>query len=138
MWVMDLLISRQHLQQLNDWAEESLPLECCGLLLGEWGRVSDIVRTDNVSSSPERNFEIDPAVLISFEKEARTGKQSILGYFHSHPNGICEPSVSDAKQANTDGRYWVIVASGRASAWRAVKNGKLHDCFTPAQLIIDK
>jgi desampylase len=129
------MISRQHLQQLNDWAEDAHPLECCGLLLGDGIRVLDIVRADNVSPAPERNFEIDPAVLIPFEKAAREGKQSILGYFHSHPNGVCEPSENDAKQANRDGRYWVILAAGKASAWRAVTGGKLHDCFAPIELI---
>jgi desampylase len=135
MWVMDLTISRQHLQQLNIWAEEAHPLECCGLLLGEGSSVLDIVRADNVSPAPERNFEIDPSVLIAAEKAAREGKQSILGYFHSHPNGVCEPSVSDAQQANRDGRYWVILAAGKATAWRAVTGGKLHDCFAPVELI---
>jgi desampylase len=135
MWVMNLTISRQHLQQLNIWAEEAYPLECCGLLLGEGSRVLDIVRAENVSLKPEKSFEIDPSVLISFEKAAREGKQSILGYFHSHPNGVCEPSENDAKQAQRDGRYWIILAAGKASAWRAVTSGKLHDCFAPIELI---
>jgi desampylase len=135
MWVMNLTISRQHLQQLNVWAKEAHPLECCGLLLGEGGRVLDIVRADNVSPAPERNFEIDPAVLISFEKAARDGEHGILGCFHSHPNGVCEPSVSDAQQANRDGRYWVILAAGKAAAWRSVMGGESHDCFEPAKLI---
>ncbi len=134
---MDLLISRRHLQQLADWAEDAHLLECCGLLFGEGNRVLDIVRTDNVSPAPESNFEIDPTVLISFEKAAREGKQNILGYFHSHPNGVCEPSASDAKQANIDGRYWVILAAGKAGAWQTVTNGKLHDCFAPIELNTD-
>jgi desampylase len=137
MWVMDLTISRQHLQQLNIWAEEAHPLECCGLLLGEGSSVLDIVRADNVSPAPEWNFEVDPAVLIPFEKAAREGKRSILGYFHSHPNGVCEPSENDAKQANRDGRYWVILAAGKAAAWQAVTNGKLNDCFVPVELLTD-
>jgi desampylase len=135
MWVMNLTISRQHLQQLNVWAEEAYPLECCGLLLGEGSRVLDVVRADNVSVTPERNFEIDPTVLIAAEKSARQGKLIILGYFHSHPNGVCEPSESDAEQAQRDGRYWIILAAGRATAWRAVAGGKLHDCFAPIELI---
>jgi desampylase len=135
MWVMNLTISRQHLQQLNIWAEEAYPLECCGLLLGEGSRVLDIVRAENVSLKPEKSFEIDPSVLISAEKAARGGEHGILGYFHSHPNGVCEPSESDAEQAQRDGRYWIILAAGKASTWRAVTGGESHDCFEPAKLI---
>ena len=132
---MDLVISSQHLQQLHAWAQSALPLECCGILLGEGNEISDILHADNVSPAPERNFEIDAAVLISAEKAARGGEIHIVGYFHSHPNGVCEPSPEDARLAYRDGRYWVILAAGKAGAWRAVIGGKLHDCFVPVELI---
>jgi desampylase len=132
---MNLVISRQHLLQLSSWAVEAHPQECCGLLLGEGNRIFDIVRAENVATLPEQNFEIDPVTLISAEKAMRQSKVDILGYFHSHPNGVCEPSMRDAAQANRDGRYWVIVTDAKATAWRAIANGHWHDCFDAVELI---
>lgn len=132
---MDLVISRQHLLQLNDWADEAHPSECCGLLLGCGTTVREIVLTHNVSPYPQRMFEIDPAALIKAEKAMRDGGPDLIGYFHSHPNGLDHPSTEDAKQAMADGRFWVIIASGKATAWQALPGGKLYRRFNPIELI---
>jgi desampylase len=120
MWVMGLKLSSQQRQQLLDWAHEAGELECCGLLLGDASDIQRIERTANVSESPQCRFEIDPAALISAEKQARQGGMKILGYFHSHPNGRASPSPDDAACAVADGRYWFIVANNQISTWRPI------------------
>jgi desampylase len=117
MWVMGLKLSRQQRQQLLDWADEAGELECCGLLLGRGGEVERVERAANVATDPERHFEIDPAALIGAEKQARQGGPAILGYFHSHPNGLAGPSTNDAASASLDGRYWLIIANGEITSW---------------------
>jgi desampylase len=136
MWGMNLTISRQHKQQLVDWAEKAHPEECCGLLLGQGNAVHDISLARNVSVAPLCTFEIDPAILVQAEKAARAGGSQVVGYFHSHPNGVCEPSARDAVQANLDGRFWVIVAGTEISVWRAIENGSYFECFEPVELQI--
>jgi desampylase len=122
MWVMGLKLSRQQRQQLLDWAEGAARNECCGLLLGQDLTVEKLERAANVADDPERHFEIDPAALITAQKRARAGGPQILGYFHSHPNGLGHPSADDALQAASDGRYWLIIANGAISAWCPVGN----------------
>lgn len=131
---MKLVISSQILGELQKAAAAASPKECCGLLFGENLRVSDYRKADNVADKPERHFEIDPAVLIAAERAARYDGPSILGYFHSHPTGNIEPSRTDAKSAAPDGRIWLILSGSKASAWRAVPDGKVFDRFDPISL----
>ena len=93
-------------------------LECCGLLLGQRGRVNAAQPAANVHPDPADHFEIDPAALIAAHRTARVGGPQVLGYYHSHPNGRAEPSTTDRAQASGDGRIWAIVAAGAVTWWR--------------------
>ena len=104
-------------------AARSHPLECCGLLLGEGARVLEVRAAANVHVAPERYFEIDPAMLIAAHREARAGGVEVIGYYHSHPNGRAEPSVTDRAEASGDGRIWAIVAGGTVTWWRDLPGG---------------
>lgn len=86
----------------------------------------------NVAPDPLRHFEIDPAALIAAHRASRAGGLAVLGYFHSHPNGLARPSATDARTAAGDGRIWAIVAltqtaPGRQDAmltlWRDTPSG---------------
>jgi desampylase len=116
---MALHLSRKQHQQLLDWANDAGLEECCGLVLGEGKAVSELRLTQNVADNPLSHFEIDPAALILAERESRQGGSSLLGYFHSHPNGLERPSDKDAADALADGRVWLIIANGRITAWKA-------------------
>ena len=117
---MNLRISRTQRQQLVEWANDAKPQECCGLLLGHNGVVDQVVLAANVASDPAQEFEIDPSTLIAAEKAARAGGLSMLGYFHSHPNGSAEPSPTDARMAAADGRWWLIIAGDLVTCWRPI------------------
>jgi proteasome lid subunit RPN8/RPN11 len=132
---MELALSSQQQRQLLDWAAEAAPKECCGLLFGENGVVERLELATNVATDPTMNFELDPKSLIGAEKAARAGTLPILGYFHSHPNGDCSPSATDAAQASPDGRIWLIVASEEMTAWQAVENGRIHGRFQPVPVL---
>ena len=94
------------------------PAECCGLLLGQGGRIEVAVPAANVHSDPLQHFEIDPKVLIDRHKQAREGGPQVLGYYHSHPNGRAEPSAEDIVMAERAGRIWAIIAAGDVLFWR--------------------
>lgn len=121
---MKLRISSLQRQQLLDWSKEAEPNECCGLLFGYDGIVGRVQLTENVADEPSHEFEIDPSALIAAERQARQGGPAILGYFHSHPNGVAKPSVKDAEMAADDGRQWLIVAGSRITCWRPVSRGE--------------
>jgi proteasome lid subunit RPN8/RPN11 len=131
---MTMRISRQHREQLLLLAETAAPNECCGLLFGSNGQLETITTTRNVSQAPATHFEIDPGALIAAERHARGGGAELLGYFHSHPDGECRPSHTDAQMAAADGRIWIIIAGSQVSAWRAAANGTVFGRFDPVEL----
>jgi len=134
---MTLRLSSNDWQQLLDWAKSAGDAECCGLLRGMDGRVAEVLLTENVAPIPSRNFEINPAALIAVHKDARAGGAPLLGYFHSHPNGLEEPSAKDVAQAAADDRFWLIIARRTITAWRpAVMEGHVTG-FTPVTLVVE-
>ncbi|MGB7405570.1 MAG: M67 family metallopeptidase [Pacificimonas sp.] len=119
---------------MRDEARKAGESECCGLLLGEGGVVTDARPTSNVADDPSRRFEIDPAALFAAHRAARDGGPKVLGHYHSHPTGSPAPSANDAVRAQADGAIWIIVANGNLLAWRAGDAG-LHDRFRPMDII---
>ncbi|MFC4291949.1 Mov34/MPN/PAD-1 family protein [Sphingorhabdus arenilitoris] len=132
---MALFLSSQHRTQLTDFARGAYPYECCGLLLGDGQQVLRLLPAKNVASDTRCNFEIDPAVLLSVQKAQRQGGLSLLGYYHSHPNGKAGPSMTDAKMASADGKYWLIIAQDEVTAWSASHKGKLFGRFDEVEII---
>ncbi|MGB7653970.1 MAG: M67 family metallopeptidase [Novosphingobium sp.] len=120
---MDLMVTSGTIATLIAEAQRAHPRECCGLLLGQAGRVALAQPAANVHPYPLRHFEIDPQALIAAHRAARAGGLELLGYYHSHPNGLARPSQTDAAQASGDGRAWAIVAAGEVSWWRDAPNG---------------
>lgn len=115
---MDLEVTSGAIATLLKEATLAAPRECCGLLIGQAGRVVRAVPTTNVHPEPTRHFEIDPAALIAALRDERGGGEKVLGYYHSHPNGAERPSAEDCSSASGDGRVWAIVAAGTVTWWR--------------------
>lgn len=117
------------LNSLIALAASSPDQEVCGLLFGEEDRLDSATTVNNVADNPACAFEIDPAVLIAAHRAMREGGPSLMGTFHSHPNGSAAPSKVDAENAAPDGQIWLIIAAQKVTAWRAVPNGQLHGRF---------
>lgn len=115
---MDLELTSGALATLLEEATKAHPRECCGLLLGQGARIERAVPAANVHPDPERHFEIDPAALFAAHRAARAGGPQVMGYYHSHPNGRAEPSITDQAMAAGDGRIWAIIAKGNVTLWR--------------------
>lgn len=123
---MALHISSVLLERIVAHARAAAPAECCGLLLGDPGQavVRQLRPARNLSPDPLRRFELDPAMLLAAHRAARAGGPAILGHYHSHPRGPAEPSATDARNAASDGSFWLIVgAHGQITAWRASATG---------------
>lgn len=133
---MVLRISSAQRHQLFEWALTEAPFECCGLLFGQNDRIETLQLTKNVAPDPSREFEIDPSDLIAAEKHSRQGGLPIIGYFHSHPNGLARPSAHDVRMAAADGRIWLIIADSSITGWRPVDS--VERCsltFVPVRLV---
>ncbi len=120
---MTLEVTREAIAAMRGHAAKAAPAECCGLLLGRDGRVTEARPAANVAADPLRRFEIDPAALLAAHKQARAGGPELLGYYHSHPAGHPAPSAVDCEHASGDDRAWAILSGGEATFWRDGKHG---------------
>lgn len=120
---MDIEVASEVIDLILAEAAAAHPHECCGILLGQDGWVERALPAVNVHPDPSRHFEIDPAALIAAHKAARAGGAQVVGYYHSHPTGLAEPSATDRAMAAGDGRIWAIAADGRVSWWQDRQEG---------------
>ncbi|MBN2984778.1 MULTISPECIES: Mov34/MPN/PAD-1 family protein [Cohnella] len=96
------------------------PYETCGILLGTiendrlYADEHRLVR--NASAEPFATFRFDPADWVRVYYDAQKNQRSIVGIFHSHPQGSPTPSALD--RAGWDGwaTYWIVsLADGHAN-----------------------
>lgn len=104
-------------------AASAAPEECCGILLGQQATIERVRPAANVADQRRHRFEIDPQVLIDAHRAARAGGPSIVGYYHSHPNGSADPSARDRAEAAHDGSVWAIVGARGVAFWRDDEDG---------------
>jgi proteasome lid subunit RPN8/RPN11 len=109
------MLSLDH-NSFNSLAQHALgeyPNECCGILLGtrdgQNRRVSQVIRCRNAHPSPATRYSIDPAELISIQRDARGQKLEIIGFYHSHPDHPPTFSETDLEEANWTGCSYVII-----------------------------
>ncbi len=119
---MPLRLTATQQAELAALAAAAFPREACALLVGHAAGdeliVDRIVPADNLAMSPEREFELDPAVHIAELRRLRDagGAQAILGHWHSHPNGRAAPSAQDAAMIYDPAMLWLISAVDAAGA----------------------
>ena len=85
------------------------PNEGCGVLVGDVTaggvkRVYEAVGMANVEPARGRDrYQLDPRANMKLEVRLRDRKYSyaslILGFFHSHPDGVAQPSAIDLEMA---------------------------------------
>jgi len=85
------------------------PMEGCGLLAGEDGRVQSYYPIDNRLKSATA-FEMEPAQLIAAFMAFEGAGHRLLAIYHSHPNGPALPSATDIVQANYPEAVQIIVS----------------------------
>ena len=131
---MKIAIASTALATIVDHAAAALPDEACGIVIGDAGTIAAAVPAANVAATPATAFEIDPATLLHVHRSARAAGRTVIGWYHSHPNGVAEPSPCDAARAVEDGKVWLIAADGVVAAWRVAAGGAVHGRFDPVAL----
>jgi desampylase len=128
---MEIALTSWVLAAIIAAARAAHPHEACGILLGENGRITGAVPAANIHPDPATRFEIDPAALIAAYREAREpGAPQVMGYFHSHPEGVPVPSATDQVMAARDGKVWAIVAGDDVRFWTDGEEGFVALSFT--------
>lgn len=99
--------------QIREEASTAFPNECCGLIEGaregESVSVLALHPARNLATRSDR-FEIDPAEQFRLMHALQGTGRAIVGCYHSHPNGIAEPSAFDQECASGEGFVWLIAA----------------------------
>ncbi|HJQ68676.1 MAG TPA: M67 family metallopeptidase [Blastocatellia bacterium] len=80
-------------------ALESRPQECCGLLSGKNGLITDTHPLRNDADRPETRYFASPEDLFSAMRRIREAGQTLLGIYHSHPRAQPYPSAADVEMA---------------------------------------
>ena len=131
------------LAELETQSRAAYPEECCGLLIGRTGLdVWTVLRTapsPNVAPPPRTmRFEIDPALLLRLQRELRGSAETVIGLYHSHPDGTPRPSSADRARAWQSGQMWLVLAVARGAAVSAgawFRGGGADALFTPLALV---
>ncbi|KIL36947.1 hypothetical protein SD71_04335 [Cohnella kolymensis] len=110
---------------LIDVCRSRLPNETCGVIYG--AIVNDTVIAEgfavvrNAAPNPSHAFFFHPEEWIGIFYEAEKNQRSIVGIFHSHPDGGVEPSAEDGRAWTPWGTYWVVSLAGERGAVTAYR-----------------
>jgi proteasome lid subunit RPN8/RPN11 len=107
-------IPRALLSRIEAAAQEAYPNECCGLLIGRQNdavfEITRIAESRNIALSPRDRFEIAPALQFHWQRHLRGTAESVIGHYHSHPEGPAAPSATDIIEANDPALLWLITS----------------------------
>ena len=122
---------RDDVEKLKSMAQTGYPFEACGILVGEKQggvhHVLSVKETRNVCPKNKRDsFELDLTAFLKEEKAARHAGLDVLGFWHTHPDGIATPSPKDLSDAWPEYSYTIIGVNQFGvidfRSWRAGKN----------------
>ena len=124
-----LALSAPHRSRIAAAATAAHPEECCGVLLGRSGEdginsVERVWPAPNISRADRRHhFEIDPTVILQAWELARSNGWTLVGFYHSHPEGGRRPSRADERNAWPDVSYLIVPRQGAMASWRRRSGG---------------
>jgi [CysO sulfur-carrier protein]-S-L-cysteine hydrolase len=112
-------------EQMKEEARRSAPQECCGLLAGRDGMITEIFPATNALESATE-FEIAPTELFRIFRAMREPGLEHLGIYHSHPHGPEGPSARDVEQSYySQAAYFVISPKGVRAF--AIRDGQVEE-----------
>ena len=105
------------------------PSECCGLLSGSNGLITDIHPLRNDADKPETRYFATPEELFAAMRRIRESGQLLLGVYHSHPRTPAYPSASDVDMAFYPEAFYFIISLEPSVQLRAFKieDSKIED-----------
>lgn len=104
-----LHIPREIAEQLETAAKAGAPIEVCGLLAGNDGRVVRYLPMTNADQSPD-HFAMVPEEQFAAAKEMRSESIQLLAVWHSHPASPAQMSEEDLRLAYTPDVLYTITS----------------------------
>ena len=108
--VNHLVLFRHIVDEMVNHCQTDFPYEACGFLIGsstEVRTVNKVKKAKNQATTRNR-YIIDPFEYYTVEHSLDTSNYSILGFYHSHPDGSPHPSRFDIKDAWPEYSYLII------------------------------
>ena len=106
-----MAVSRDLLVQLEQAARREPHREICGLLAGRDGATTRIFPATNAAADAAKNYEVAPEELFRLMRQIRAAGLTLMGIYHSHPNGRNQPSARDIERAYyPDVAYFIVSA----------------------------
>ena len=137
-----LILALEHENTMRTDGETAYPNECCGVLVGTIERSGDkvvrhalAIRNARDDGEQYHRFLITPEDMLHAERNARTMKLDVIGFYHSHPDHPAVPSEYDKDHALPFYSY-VIVAVEQGVA-KDITNWELttdRTDFVPEQI----
>jgi proteasome lid subunit RPN8/RPN11 len=114
-------------------ARQTVPQECCGLLIGQGDVITKAVPVLNLATDPTTRYVIDPREHLAVVRAARAQSLEVIGAYHSHPRSTATPSRTDAAEAFTNFLFLIVglgVDPPQLTAWRWIDGN-----FEPVPLV---
>jgi proteasome lid subunit RPN8/RPN11 len=123
-----MILHKNHWQEMLEHVEEQAPLEACGLLAGRNDEVEKVLLVPNQARSPVR-FVMEPYAQLEAFNWIDSHGLELLGIFHSHPAGPATASVTDMEEAAYEVVY--VIWSRNQGSWQArgfwIENGSVSE-----------
>lgn len=120
-----LRVRREIMARLIEEARREPRIECCGLLAGRGGTITEILPAKNALASATA-YEIAPEELFRLFRQVRARGLEHLGIYHSHPATDNSPSPADIERAYYPGVAFFIL-SPRPDAPRPIRAFHIRD-----------
>lgn len=121
-----LRITKKVIEEITAHAKKDAPLEACGYLGAQDGKIIKIYPLANIDKS-SGHFSFEPKEQFMAVKDARAKGLEICAVYHSHPVSPARPSQEDIKLAyDPDMSYFIVSLAGGREDLRAfsIKNGE--------------
>jgi len=105
-----ITISDKIKRAMADHAMLSRPEECCGVLSGVNGDITDMYPLRNEAAEPETRYLASPQDLFTAMRRIRRSGQEMMGIYHSHPRSAPYPSPTDVAMAFYPEAFYFIIS----------------------------
>jgi proteasome lid subunit RPN8/RPN11 len=109
------------LRRIEEHALEARPAECCGLLSGHQGLITQAHQLTNTADKPETKYFASPEELFTAMRRIRNAGHELLGVYHSHPRTSAYPSPTDVELAFYPEAFYFIISLEAGTELRAFK-----------------
>ena len=90
-------------------ARREIPIESCGILAGQNGRIEKIYEMSNADNSGT-HFSLKPHEQFAVIKDIRSAGLKMIGIYHSHPATPARLSEEDIRLAITPDVVYLVIS----------------------------